>query len=463
MSRRSPFLLLTMLVVGVVSGQWSEPVVVHSDTLYGGEARLLCAAGDTLWVAFLEQGVTPSRTVWRRIRTCWGMGDSWSEPRDATGMDSTCPGWYEGIGFGQAPDRRLWLGWYRGSGYTFQDDSWAICTAVRDSGGWQPFEKSICPFIGGAVEFFSATRQGDWYMAVMSITPDPPGNFSSAMCSRLECDTWIAPVTIKAGRGHPAQVDQGCPVLVPHPDSGVWSVSGLIAMGPYTEVWIHRVVGDSVRHVMTFTGASCNAVADSAGRLWVMYARGEVTRSLVIEDGVAVDSHIVVAGNPAIWSRVAWMCTDPFGWVWAAWREDSRPVVSYNRGYGWSEPEPVADSGYAMGVTSDSRGQLYVLYLVREGDSLALKTTYRLERPGVAERAAKVEACGVNPTICRGMLMLPDRRGAELLDIAGRKVLELRSGSTDIRHLAPGVYFVRRPETEDGRPGAAVRKVVIQR
>jgi hypothetical protein len=50
-----------------------------------------------------------------------------------------------------------------------------------------------------------------------------------------------------------------------------------------------------------------------------------------------------------------------------------------------------------------------------------------------------------------------------LLDAAGRWAMDLAPGPNDIRHLAPGVYFVRRPETEDGGPRTAVRKVVIQK
>jgi len=30
----------------------------------------------------------------------------------------------------------------------------------------------------------------------------------------------------------------------------------------------------------------------------------------------------------------------------------------------------------------------------------------------------------------------------ELLDAAGRRVMELQAGANDVRHLAPGVYFV---------------------
>ncbi|MCX6843574.1 MAG: hypothetical protein NTX53_14970 [candidate division WOR-3 bacterium] len=52
-------------------------------------------------------------------------------------------------------------------------------------------------------------------------------------------------------------------------------------------------------------------------------------------------------------------------------------------------------------------------------------------------------------TIVRGVLFLPgDRRPetedrAALLDISGRKVLDLHSGANDVRHLSAGVYFVR--------------------
>jgi len=46
-----------------------------------------------------------------------------------------------------------------------------------------------------------------------------------------------------------------------------------------------------------------------------------------------------------------------------------------------------------------------------------------------------------------------------LLDIDGRRVLELQPGANDVRHLAPGVYFMRMT-CGDGR--TANRKVVIQ-
>jgi len=56
---------------------------------------------------------------------------------------------------------------------------------------------------------------------------------------------------------------------------------------------------------------------------------------------------------------------------------------------------------------------------------------------------------GVRGVLCVGLgtrSELPGRNSvmsrAVLLDAAGRKVVELRAGPNDVRHLAPGVYFV---------------------
>jgi DNA-binding beta-propeller fold protein YncE len=68
------------------------------------------------------------------------------------------------------------------------------------------------------------------------------------------------------------------------------------------------------------------------------------------------------------------------------------------------------------------------------------------------------------PTLIRRVLALPGRAPAELLDITGREVMELRSGENDLRHLAPGVYFVREEGPRgQGFEGPNVRKIVIQK
>jgi YVTN family beta-propeller protein len=69
-------------------------------------------------------------------------------------------------------------------------------------------------------------------------------------------------------------------------------------------------------------------------------------------------------------------------------------------------------------------------------------------------------------TVVRGVLFLPEASGlrpqvASLLDISGRKVMCLEPGATDVRALAPGVYFVR--EAQAQAQAQAIRKVVITR
>jgi len=91
---------------------------------------------------------------------------------------------------------------------------------------------------------------------------------------------------------------------------------------------------------------------------------------------------------------------------------------------------------------------------------------------GVEEMArAEVRTVNTGPTVVRGMLVLnefgtrtelPERNSvmsrAALLDVSGRKVLDLHLGANDVRTLAPGVYFVR--EAQDQAQAQAVRKVI---
>jgi len=87
--------------------------------------------------------------------------------------------------------------------------------------------------------------------------------------------------------------------------------------------------------------------------------------------------------------------------------------------------------------------------------------------PGVQEAMNDERgAMNIGASVIRGVLFLPPALlspPSSLFSVDGRKVLELRPGSNDVRMLAPGVYFLRGPKTEDGRPDAAIRKVVVTR
>jgi hypothetical protein len=129
-----------------------------------------------------------------------------------------------------------------------------------------------------------------------------------------------------------------------------------------------------------------------------------------------------------------------------------------------ADPTHPVEAGYyhtpgpAVGVTA--RG--YYVYVAEGGTGLRIYMFYGV---GVEETpSAEVQMTGWAPTIVRGVLLLlpslptPD---CPLLSVDGRKVAELHAGANDVSHLAPGVYFIRGPKTEDGRPAAAVRKVVL--
>jgi hypothetical protein len=85
--------------------------------------------------------------------------------------------------------------------------------------------------------------------------------------------------------------------------------------------------------------------------------------------------------------------------------------------------------------------------------------------PGIEQQEnTEVRRAIGGATVVRGMLFQPEVAGsssrtASLLDISGRKVLDLHTGANDVRRLAPGVYFVR----ESGAQAQAqvVRTVVL--
>jgi hypothetical protein len=92
-----------------------------------------------------------------------------------------------------------------------------------------------------------------------------------------------------------------------------------------------------------------------------------------------------------------------------------------------------------------------------------------VQRPSVVEDGASdLHRRAAMATVVRGVMVLDAAGGrrstgsrAELLDISGRKVLDLLPGANDVRALAPGVYFVR--EAQAQAQAQAVRKVIVTR
>jgi hypothetical protein len=78
---------------------------------------------------------------------------------------------------------------------------------------------------------------------------------------------------------------------------------------------------------------------------------------------------------------------------------------------------------------------------------------------GASARAEASHVGRVPPSVVRGVLRLDqssvgDSPLRELLDISGRRVVQLRPGANDIRHVTPGVYFVR-------GQASTIRRVII--
>jgi YVTN family beta-propeller protein len=114
-----------------------------------------------------------------------------------------------------------------------------------------------------------------------------------------------------------------------------------------------------------------------------------------------------------------------------------------------------------LGLGTPFAGNLEVYPVYRMGYYVGME-----ENPKTQTSSRKPE-----PTIVRGVLFLPDAVGGErlagsahLLDVSGRKVLDLHPGPNDVRALAPGVYFVREQDSRgQGFEDSRVTKVVVTR
>uniref|UniRef100_A0A7C4CBV1 Uncharacterized protein n=1 Tax=candidate division WOR-3 bacterium TaxID=2052148 RepID=A0A7C4CBV1_UNCW3 len=134
----------------------------------------------------------------------------------------------------------------------------------------------------------------------------------------------------------------------------------------------------------------------------------------------------------------------------------SRNWVAFGlRGYGWSRI--LTERAWIAGWNNNPRA-----------DSPWLDVDYSvtaLSEPGSGSHPSVLSA----PTVVKGAFVLPAssvvtsrQSSCSLLDASGRCVAELKVGANDVRHLAPGVYFVRgRPMSSGEQPD--IRRVVVIR
>jgi hypothetical protein len=131
--------------------------------------------------------------------------------------------------------------------------------------------------------------------------------------------------------------------------------------------------------------------------------------------------------------------------------------------YPWTVPDTVLDAAWILAIAYGPGWQFD-----------CSDHPFSIIPSGMVERSWQVTPGPVpEPTIVGGVLVwgatTPSLRnvgdialqsGAKLLDASGRVVMDLKPGPNDIRHVAPGVYFVR---SADSGERSAVRKVIIQR
>jgi hypothetical protein len=146
---------------------------------------------------------------------------------------------------------------------------------------------------------------------------------------------------------------------------------------------------------------------------------------------------------------------------------------SSDHGVSWTDLELVDEdttlsSGYPD-IGADSAGHAYAVW--PHGEAGQHRIWFATNNPQAIAELPGQQPVGEQQTatVVRNFLLLPEatsrkpQAAGSLLDIGGRQVMVLKPGANDVRALAPGVYFVRGPKTEDGRPDATVRKVVLTR
>jgi hypothetical protein len=168
------------------------------------------------------------------------------------------------------------------------------------------------------------------------------------------------------------------------------------------------------------------------------------------------------------------------------WCSNMYYTSSSDHGVTWSDIELVSDDTTAPtqwpDIGADSTGHAYVVWY--QPNYTRGEIWFATNAPlGIAEQPAR-QPIGVQPTatVVRSVLFLPAENGdspperlrptqrgtvpifrAALLDISGRKVLDLQPGPNDVRKLAPGIYFVHSQQSAVGRQPSAVTKVVVTR
>lgn len=236
-------------------------------------------------------------------------------------------------------------------------------------------------------------------------------------------DSWSSPERVTL---------HGYMCIQPDVDSDSIGNIHLVYTGGGPELRIHHRIWD--RATMTW------------GPVTHFYSWAGAPRPMIGVNKTTGERHLTHVGNQVIWA-LTYRRYDPGSGEWT----DSVMLTRFDVATGPGKPM-LDSSGYVHLLFWDQRfgSQEEIFY-----------KTNRLQT-GIFEQVcapARIRPLVV-PTLASAALRLLTKSDAWLVDAAGREVFRLHPGQNDIRHLSPGLYFLR---TADSGGRSAKTKVVVRR
>jgi DNA-binding beta-propeller fold protein YncE len=438
--QRSPILLLTILAVGVVSGQWIEdsidvgarPVVGlaynrTSNVIYGGGYGAMfvldCATNQVIASSPLPYGgEVVYDTIYEKAFCLFNLGSYYDSVLVVDGLT------HSRTGVVAVNDGRYMV-WNPASGFLFvsetDDNSVAVIDCRRDS----------------VVDRVRVGRDPIWMTLAVPTQKLYALSSSSRNVTVIDAATCEVLESVRVGD----DLVGGCYNELTGKFYCATS-DGLYVVDGYGDTVIAVLDLMVMKMVAADTLVLAGSRARDPGRLYCIDARGD-----------SEVGWVEVPGNP---DAIAVSPTS--GLVYVACLDNHVVVLSRD---GSRVVRDLAVS--AAPLTLEFGGvppRLYVGHF-----NTTMLHVIRDTAAGVTEHKSEPPSGRLSETICRGVLRhLPTANSpqlpAGLLDITGRRVMDLKSGENDIRHVAPGVYFVREEGPRIlGSKGSSVRKIVIQR
>ncbi len=446
---------------------WSPPRLLAPDSgaFIEQNCHAMNARDTSLWTVWFEDRDF-GQHILKASRFCNG---SWSEPESIT-SDTVLPTYF--VETAVDADLNPWAVWdvcrrYPDSIFSLwtrrQGDSWTTPDLITsDTSRW-----------GSSSSVASDPEQGIW---AIWCRVEPPGDSISILSSHCATDSWTPP----------ALVARFLWWLVPHtpvitaPPRGkvrsVWTGALSSGIGLYSATWD----GDSWENPEFIPGSSLghwpSVCTDSVGGTWATWLDWWSSETTYIRyahhDGTGwTETGLLGIGTMHYGGM---LCCDDRGWIWAVWTHE-RPTadsvdicVRYFDGDTWSDRCVVTSCDRMLIVPriAAALGRVWVSWTQMESETRWLLYYSYTIPSGIADRNVyELEMTRISPTVTRSASIsitnLPDGAVLELLDITGRAVAELHHGENDIRHLSPGVYFIRGKGSRGPGSEGPSRKIIL--